>query len=628
MSDNANSNAVGSDSEDELPDFNLSYNRSRKAQPFVISSSSEDEDAQAAASQVNNDNTIVISSSSEDDDAQDKTPRAAAVSPPDDKTSQAAASQPVVISSGSEDEDAQDETLRSAASQPFVRRPKSIKSVNVQSTASPRKEVRQRSQAARQPANELSIGGPLFSKLQRHWGKTERDKTRTKVRDATLPVFLACILDNSDVATANVVYSATDDAALTPVAEAFNLKKVTGNVKTKQLHTDMCCELEQRLATLLAKSIYHMKLQGGKWPPASENHASVKWKIDKDSPYVYELAFNCVTYKKQTMHFTYTKRRVEEADKLNSVEIISTWPAHTPNSPGYTDRFEVHLRTRGAQPGSHVKSEWPVKRSGEEFDKEARISMEQRDIGHIKGATRALDPSGRGVAWNSTELDALDREQTDGQRGTFPRAICCIAGVLAVALRSLRSHAPDKYNVFITHLRSQGITALDTLPRVGQIRRTRVGVLCADFKTPLLAKWYTHFVSIVFAGSSIEDFEPVYVTEDFKTELAPGKRGLEAFAAAGGHDCDVIVSEHCPGLPETTSLVAAVISARLAVGGTFVAKNLSDPNFGEILRFIVHSHEFAKIYDNGTIVAYRRVERETVPVAEQPDRRERGGTFP
>jgi len=48
------------------------------------------------------------------------------------------------------------------------------------------------------------------------------------------------------------------------------------------------------------------------------------------------------------------------------------------------------------------------------------------------------------------------------ENDTFPRSICCIAGVLAVALPSLRRYAPDKYKPFVVHMRSIGITALDT----------------------------------------------------------------------------------------------------------------------------------------------------------------------
>lgn len=157
--------------------------------------------------------------------------------------------------------------------------------------------------------------------------------------------------------------------------------------------------------------------------------------------------------------------------------------------------------------------------------------------------------------------------------------------------------------------------------RHGSGPRIRVGVLCADSSTPLLAKWYKSFVSVVFDGS-IEDFEPVYVTEDFKTDLAPGKRGLAAFAAAGKRDYALLVSEYCPGLPDTTPLIRDAIRARLAVGGTFVAKKLWSANFNTVVQFLVHSGEFVKDFDNGTISAYTRVARGTGFGAAPPERLE------
>jgi hypothetical protein len=119
----------------------------------------------------------------------------------------------------------------------------------------------------------------------------------------------------------------------------------------------------------------------------------------------------------------------------------------------------------------------------------------------------------------------------------------------------------------------------------------------------------------------IDDFEPVGVTEEFETDLAPGKRGLEAFAAAGGRDYALIVSEHCPNVPTTTPLIVAAIRERLAVGGTFVAKNLWGNMVEHVTRYLVHSREFVKTFDNGTVAAYTRIVRGTGLAAEPLDRR-------
>jgi hypothetical protein len=68
------------------------------------------------------------------------------------------------------------------------------------------------------------------------------------------------------------------------------------------------------------------------------------------------------------------------------------------------------------------------------------------------------------VVAGSKHLTAASQNKQRGGVDHFPRAMCCIAGALAVALRSLRRYAPDKYRQFVVCLQQQHIMALDIEP--------------------------------------------------------------------------------------------------------------------------------------------------------------------
>jgi len=264
------------------------------------------------------------------------------------------------------------------------------------------------------------------------------------------------------------------------VNEIDQANGTTALKQNKELHAKMCDELEKRLAILLAKSIYQMEQRGGVWPETrQEGSRSAQWKTDKHSNYTYTLHFDCVTsapwIPNNNMSIMYIKRNeglphhTYATHAHTVVKVNSGWPQHTPDEfvPKYTDSFKLKWRIPATQQDKLVESntEWPVHRQGIDFDREGRLSLEQSDMQDIETATQKLDPSGRAVAWNQSDLEALDKgvsNQSNIENDTFPRSICCIAGVLAVALPSLRRYAPDKYKPFVVHMRSIGITALDT----------------------------------------------------------------------------------------------------------------------------------------------------------------------
>jgi hypothetical protein len=152
---------------------------------------------------------------------------------------------------------------------------------------------------------------------------------------------------------------------------------------------------------------------------------------------------------------------------------------------------------------------------------------------------------------------------------------------------------------------------------------TTVAVLCANDNSPNEQKWFGRFVKVVYKDAEREDYEPLYVTEEYTDDTAPGKKGLDAFAAAKGGKFDMLISEHCPGRPDLVPpLIVAAIKHRLEVGGTFITKKPPDDDklFGVLYDYIDNGDEFSKIRIEDQLDVYRRVspgpaggEREAAP---------------